>query len=227
MHRRSRVSARDKLRSVIRIDRVVHAGVEGRSRVHDLVTHDLDRAVREARQIEHPWYRCQSLARVAEEVRSNENAAKLLGEALAAAHAQTEPNRIVSVASWPVGVMIRRDVAGVDAEVAKLLAIIAPEPNPIRKADALMLLFYAVFPRKPLRDEVLHRLLDTLHSARGWKARRLLQFTAEKMLDVSVEEAERICALIPPGKEANRARRAVTKSQSPPLIVQEETWTHD
>ncbi len=194
------------------IDRTTTDGVEGRSRVHDLVTNDLDRAVKEARKIEHPWYRCQSLARVAEEVRSNDNAAKLLREALAAAREQSEPNRIVSVAAWPVGVMVRRDIAGVDAEVAKLLEVIAPEPNPIRKGDGLLLLLHAVFPRKPLRDEVLHRLLDSMRSARGWRARRILQYTAQAMLEESIEAAERICALIPPSKEANRARRAISLS---------------
>ena len=185
------------------------AGVEGRRRVDDLVANSFDRAVEEARKIAHPWYRCQGLARVADEVRSDAHAAKLLRESLAAAREQTEPNRIVTVASWPVKVMVRRGVEGVESEVAKLLDVIGTEPNPLRRGNALLFLLHAVFPREPLRREVLHRLVDALRSCRGWKARRLLQFTAETMLDVSVEEAERISALIPPSKEANRARRAI------------------
>ncbi len=202
---------------MFRIDPLTRAGVDGRSRVHDLVRSDVGRAAEEARKIQHPWYRCQSLAAVAEVVKLDAGAAAMLREALAAAHEQTEPNRVVSVASWPIKVMIRRRVAGAETAVAKLLALIATEPNPIRRANALILLLDAVFPEERLRAQVLEHLLAALQASRGWKSRRLLQFTAGIMVAESVAAAERICALIPPSKEARRAWRMVQSDGVAPL----------
>lgn len=198
------------------LDADVAAGVRGRSRVRDLVRDDPGSAAAEARKIAHPWYRCQSLATVAAELASNDGAAAMLREALAAAHEQSEPNRVVSVASWPLEVMVKRNVDGVEQETARLLELIAPEPNPLRRADALYLLLCAVFARETLRERVLEPLLAALQTTRGWKGRRLLGFTALTMARESRERAERILDLIPPSKEQRRARSMIAAALDQP-----------
>jgi len=89
---------------------------------------------------------------VAAEIKSEAGAAAVLHEALAAAKEQEEPNRIVSVATWPIGVFVRRAIGDVSAIVPELLEIISREPNPVRRADALALLLGAVLPVPPLHS---------------------------------------------------------------------------
>jgi hypothetical protein len=194
---------------MVTIDARVRAGVEGRSRVENLIRSNVGQAVEEARAIAHPWYRCQSLTRAAAELKKPDSADALLREALAAAHEQAEPNRIVTVAAWPIRVLVQRGAAGVANEVERLLRIIAPEPNPIRRADALLMLLGAVFPDAALRRRVLEPLLAACLASRGWKGRRILQFTAALMAGESREAAERVLALIPPSKERKRAESLV------------------
>ncbi|CDF63261.1 Conserved hypothetical protein [Xanthomonas citri pv. fuscans] len=65
---------------------------------------DPDGAAVIARKIKHPWYRCQALSRAAE-FSSGAKRTALLKAAIEAAHEQSEPNPIVTVACWPVAVM--------------------------------------------------------------------------------------------------------------------------
>jgi len=58
----------------------------------------------DAHQIVDPWYRCQVLALCAER-RSSEERLPLIDAALAAARELDSPNRIVSVAAWPIRVL--------------------------------------------------------------------------------------------------------------------------
>lgn len=191
----------------IRIDPIVAAGVEGRRRVDALVATDVSAAVKEARGIEHPWYRCQALTRVAAEVKGAAFAVTLLHEALAAAKKQDEPNRVVSVASWPISILVRRELEDVDGAVRELLRIIAPEPNPIRRGDALLMLLESVFTNPALRQLVLEPLLAALQESYGRKRNRLYQFTALIMAAESREAAERVYALMPPSREQRQTRK--------------------
>src|SRR5215213_7284958 len=77
-------------------------GVNKRELVGKLARSEPARALEIARSISEPWYRCQSLAHVALYLEDQKQFKKVIGEALAAAYEQTEPNRIVSVASWAV-----------------------------------------------------------------------------------------------------------------------------
>jgi hypothetical protein len=62
-------------------------------------------AVAVARGIDPPWYRCQSLAIAAMEIDDPKLRLALVNEALTAAEQLGEPNRVVTVASWPVEVL--------------------------------------------------------------------------------------------------------------------------
>ena len=70
-----------------------------------LLPHNLEGALVAAREVRHPWYRCQSLSMVAMHVSDPRLRLSLVDEALRAADEMEEPNRIVSVASWPVEVL--------------------------------------------------------------------------------------------------------------------------
>ena len=183
------------------------AAAEARAQVQNTAKHDVGEALLLARAIPHPWYRCQALAHVAELLKNPTGAEQVLDEALDAARAQTEPNRIVTVASWPIGVMVRRGLGNPAAVVDRMLEVIAPEPNPVRRAHALFMLFHSVFSDAQLRDKVLEKLLASCAEARGWKSRRVQQFVAEMMRPIDRERALAIAAAIPESREARRARR--------------------
>lgn len=95
-------------------------------------------ALKIARDIEDPWFRCQALTAVALHCADIARKNRLLDEAFEAALLTEQPNRIVSVSAWPLKVLC---LSGQDAklskEVERLLAIIAPEPSPVKCSDAL------------------------------------------------------------------------------------------
>lgn len=186
------------------------AGVEGRTKTHELLRDGhVARALTEARQNPDPWYRCQSLTAVAAETADEARAAAILHEALRTAREQQEPNRIVSIASWPVGVYVGRGLGDLSQEVTTLLQIISVEPNPVRRADALLLLLGAVLPDAALREATLAPLLQVCSEARGWKIRRILQYASYTMAHVDAEAAMDILSRIPASREARRARKMV------------------
>jgi hypothetical protein len=193
------------------MDALIRHGVEGRARVHDLVRSDLSAAWKTARAIEHPWYRCQALAAVAGGLNAPQ-AEACLKQALAAAHELTEPNRIVTVASWPIGVYVRRGIADVTAEVKRLLAIIAGEPHTLRRAHALFSLLGAVSINPPLRARVFARLFEALALSRGWRANRVMEATVSLLAAESPDAAAQVLAAMPECRERRRAAALMKQS---------------
>jgi hypothetical protein len=93
------------------IDSLAVEGVNGRQRTNDLIATDRGAALRVARSIRHPWYRCQALAALAGAEPGARKRDELLDESLSAAYEQSEPNRIVVVATWPLAHLVRVDPA--------------------------------------------------------------------------------------------------------------------
>lgn len=102
----------------MQIDPLELQGVNDRRRVDGLLSHDVVAALTLARRIAHPWYRCQSLAAVAAAMDDDRRAGAVLDEAMAAAFAQSEPNCVVTVAAWPLSVMVTRHLPGAASAVA-------------------------------------------------------------------------------------------------------------
>ena len=116
-----------------------------RAEVTAIVGSRPDEALRIARDIDEPWYRCQALACVAHHCVDREEKNRLVGEAFQAALGAPNPNRIVSVSSWPLKVVCKSQQAGLlRAEIGRLLGIIAQEPSPVRRANALNTMLGAV-----------------------------------------------------------------------------------
>jgi hypothetical protein len=191
----------------------VKAGVQGRKLTREVAGHDFAMAVEIAGAIEHPWYRCQALTIAASHVSDLAAARTVLNRALAAAHELDEPNRIVTVASWPLRALITRDLADQSAEVNRLLGIIQSEPHSLRRADALFSLLEAVFTNAPLRERVLSSLLSSLAVSHGWRAERIWGGTVLLMAGAGLEAARPILERMPEGKARRRAIRDLEKSE--------------
>ena len=160
-------------------DAITAEDVQGRADVQRLVPRSLDQALARARSIPHPWYRCQALSFVAEAQGSR--AAKLgtLKESFAAAFEQSEPNRIVAVASWPLKILATTDTEEAERRVHRLLEVAAGEPHGLRRLDAISRTLWAVGPIEPLRRAVFAPFLATASVCTGWRAERIVGSMAE------------------------------------------------
>jgi hypothetical protein len=193
------------------IDSLVSSDVQDRARVHQFITSDVGKAFEIASAMGHPWYRCQALAAVGD-VLPEAKARVALDRALRAAHELTEPNRIVTVASWPVGVWVRRGLGDISGEIEKLLAIIATEPHSLRRADALSWLIGSVAPDDKLRERVLSAFLASLHASHGWRAERLWANLVLLMREHDASAAQNVLHAMPEG----RAKRRLSRATPPP-----------
>ena len=131
--------------------REVPKATRDRDRAAKVAEQDYRAALSIARQIEDPWFRCQALSFAARHCPDTSTKSEILSEAFQAAEALSEPNRRVSVASWPVGVLAASDMEEqLAAKVENLLVEISQEPSPVRRGDALSLLLGALrrAPRK-------------------------------------------------------------------------------
>lgn len=158
--------------------RITSADVGGREDVHRLRYVDADAALHRARQIRHPWYRCQAISSVAEVQRSSAVALRLLVESLSAAHEEAEPNRIVSVASWPLRQLVVLNPAEAKAEIERLLGIISTETHGLRRLDGLSRIIVAVASNSELLELVKAPFQAAAVASEGWRTERTVAFVA-------------------------------------------------
>ena len=187
----------------------VKTGVQGRARVKQLIRVDAVEALRVAEDIKHPWYRCQALSLVGEALPDAAASLSVLGKAIQAAHELSEPNRVVTVASWPIKVLLKRTSYDPAAEIQWLLRLIATEPHSLRRSTALFALLEGVFAEPTLRTRVLSALLESLSVSHGWRAERLWRLTTLAMMAESPESAYAIFQAMPEGKEKRRVARQI------------------
>lgn len=154
---------------------VTSADVRGRARAYQLAPTEPQEALRTARAIRHPWYRCQALSTVAKHWGTKPQKRKLLGEALAAAQEQQEINRVVTVSAWPVRVLTEVAPDDVTPHVQRLVTLANDEPHPVRRADALSALVSAVRDHPSLPSTVVPSLVAALLAGRGWRIDRLIR----------------------------------------------------
>jgi hypothetical protein len=198
-------------------------GVRGRNAVQGLLPRQAKRAYEVAKEITHPWYRCQSLAHAARHIEEHALAMQAIKGALDAAASQGEPNRIVTASSWPMSVLARRDPDRAALETRRLLEVIATEPHTLRRADALIHLFEAVYAIPVAREGVLAELMAALRASHGWRAERLLRFTALIVARDDSTRALELLGALPDCREARRARRMIESRQ---WLGPHEFWPH-
>lgn len=188
--------------------------VNKRTLVGKLAVSEPVKALELARSIADPWYRCQSLAAVAWRLTDPRQLKTVIGESLAAAYEHTEPNRIVSVAAWPIRVMVEKRDRRLSSAVDELLQKIETEPNPVRRGDALLLLFQAVYSDPPLRAPVLESLLRSCEQMNSWKRPIILSDLATILAIDDSSRAEQVIEMIGEGQRSRQARRFIAAGQA-------------
>jgi len=156
--------------------KVTASDVRGRAQVTRIAETDPKAALKLARKISHAWYRCQALTAAAERLNGKEQMVAL-SAALAAAKEQDEPNRVVTVASWPVGVLasIKPELA---AEwIAELVSIAETEPHNLRRSHALQFLAFVTSPYPELVEFVTPALAEALLGGHGPRIDRVIRDT--------------------------------------------------
>jgi hypothetical protein len=152
--------------------------VQGRARVSRLAATDPKAALKLAGAINHAWYRCQSLTAAAEQLRGKDRLAAL-SKAFAAAKEQTEPNRVVSAASWPVGALAKVNPELAAEWAAELVIIAGTEPHNLRRAHALQTLAFKTSPYPEALKIVTPALAQTLLGGHGSRIDRVIRDTFE------------------------------------------------
>src|SRR5712692_6495502 len=111
---------------------------EQRDLVYRIVAADPEQALEVARGIDHPWFRSQALSAAALRQSDFGVRERVISEAFAAAGELEEPNRIVTVSSWPVKALaFSGNTVRMVLEAERLLSVIGNERSPVRRADAL------------------------------------------------------------------------------------------
>jgi hypothetical protein len=196
----------------MRTDNVTRADVAGRARVDKLAPAFPAEALKVARAIAHPWYRCQSLAKVAEHTKTSAERLKLLREALETAHMEEDINRVVTVASWPLRVMAPAAPNETRKHLSELVAHANQEPHTLRRSDALMALAYAVNPNEELLKMVLPSLIKALLAGHGWRIDRLIRFTVPLVKPIYPQH---VAELVAHHTDNRKRRQFVTSLEKP------------
>ena len=194
------------------LDEVRPEDVRGRAATSRLLPHDPDGALAIARAIRHPWYRCQALTYVAEKAKSRNRSVELLHEAFAAPHEQSEPNRVVTVASWPLRHLVGIDQRAATREVETLLSLATSEPHPLRRLHALDAVLGAVSEEPQLLERVAETYLATAQLCFGWRADRTISFRAEAIAALDIGLAEQMLNSRKAYRFTNRARRVINST---------------
>lgn len=182
--------------------------VKGRAETSRLLEHDSHSALKVARAIGHPWYRCQALAAVAE----SQHSVPLLIESFAAAYEQTEPNRIASVASWPLRQLALFEPAMAQVELEKLLKVVATEAHGLRRLHALEKLFFAVASVPTLRQQALNAFDAAAALCHGWRTERSVAFVASYLADFDVSQAEALIRSRVTNRFTNHASKVIHRA---------------
>ena len=183
---------------------VLPEDVDGRTATNRLLPHDPAGALATARAIRHPWYRCQALTSVAEILTSESDALHILDESLAAAHEQREPNRVVTVASWPLQCLVKINQRSAAKEVEALLSLAATESHGLRRLHALDALLGAIAQDAPLRERVAKPFLATAEICFGWRAERTIGLISQYIATIDLRLAKRMIASRKPNRFINR-----------------------
>ena len=179
---------------------------------------DTLRALAIAREIRDPWFRCQALAGAAMYLTPSSRL-PIIEEPFAAAAELQEPNRSVTVASWPLKVLaLSGQGSRLQSEGARLLEVIATESSPVRRADALRFLLGATARSE---QQIATRIAESFGAAcvepllegkRNKKGAYLLEEAIPVIARLDSGLASSLLSQLPPLR-AQRAARAIEATQ--------------
>lgn len=188
-------------------DEILRA-VNDRRAVFDVAATDNHYALRIARQIKVPWYRCQALACVARFAPHGEFDERV-DEALLAGFEGPNAYKRAAVSAWPLRAIIERGQTARLAElVPKLTAMAQAIEHPVSRMDALGSLLDGVFPAgDPHRKTVFEAYASACDGANSWKAGRGLAGVALRFAPIDPELARAIIQSMRDGPYKRRAMR--------------------
>ncbi|MBK6722818.1 MAG: hypothetical protein IPO41_08485 [Acidobacteria bacterium] len=162
--------------------------LDPRKKTWEIAQTDPAAASRFAAAIPDEWYRSQALAMVAWHTKSKPSFLRIVKEALTAAKKLPGPNRRVSCSAWIIRAIARRGNIDLAETVQESLLDIEKEENPVRRADALFLVYEAVFSVVDVREMVFASLWRSISEMKSWKKDRLLSNLA---LTIAVDDVDR------------------------------------
>jgi hypothetical protein len=162
-------------------------GVSLRGKVTKLVDKDVEQAYGLAKTIKHPWYRCQSLAKVAE-FSEHIKLRAMLQESFNSAMLCHDENRRVSVACWPLEVAIRRGEKDLAAMFLRRCEQQIKSDRDIISKWCSVRVLYTI--KKD--TDLLASFFDTFSSAtsqgHGWRVEKRIKYL---LSDVDVQKDQR------------------------------------
>ena len=194
-------------------DEILRA-VNDRRAVFDAAETNNHYALRIARQIRDPWYRCQALACVARFAPHGEFDERV-DEALLAAFEASNGYKRVAVSAWPLRALIERGQTAKLAElVPKLMTMAQAIEHPVSRMDALGSLLDAVFPAgDPHRKSIFDEYAAACGGANSWKAGRGLAAFAVRFAAIDAVFARAIVESMRDGPYKRRAIRELATAR--------------
>ncbi len=187
-------------------------GAVGRARTQELASVDVSAALAVARSVDHPWYRCQALSSIAEVNPAHPQAERWLIEALDAAYSQSEPNRVASVSSWPLHVLVRRNASVASVHVERLLGVISQESHGLRRLHGLRAIVIAAAPEPALRERAWEPFFKAAGECAGWRTERIVDVVASVLADYDVGKAKLLLESRPPTRFTRSTRARLSMS---------------
>ena len=139
----------------------------------------------------------------------------VLMESLRSAEEQTQINRIVTVASWPLRVMTSIDIDAAPEHLGRFVELANQEPHSLRRADALFALANAVSEGAELLILVVPSLVDALLLSYGWKTDRLIGWSLPMVATVMPEALAPLVARHRPGSKKRRLEDSLERTRRP------------
>jgi len=193
---------------------ITRQDVQGRAQVDALALAEPKEALKVARKICHPWYRCQSLTKVAEHWGSKSQRMAILIEALESAQLQPEINRIVTVSAWPLRLMASLEIDTTAAYLVQLVGQANEEPHGLRRADALFAVASRLENYPTLQALVAPSLTAALLQRHGGRVDRLIRFTVEILKDTIPESLSPLIAHHREGRKKQLLVASIGKESS-------------
>ena len=201
----------------------MNTGTQLRNRVATIARTKPLEALELARQIDDPWFRCQAMSIAAVHAPDERARKRAIDEALSVANELREPNRVVTVSSWPVKALaLAGQMSSVSSEVERLLRLISTEPSPVRRADALRFLLGAVsiapgaVAGRVAREFATACLDPLLNGKRNAKGESNLEACLPGIARIDSDLATSLLARLTPSR-AGRAAQALQAARDVPL----------
>ena len=160
---------------------------------------------------------CLDAARQARTAENPADCRKFVRAALRAREKCAHGYRRAAAAAWPLRAMIERDEMGEFERVLRYLLEHAEAADPpVSRADALLLLWQAVYPSPKHRERLFSKVVAACHRAGSWKGDVLLGDVALIIASEDSAAAAALAKAMPDGKVKCALHRKLERGESLP-----------